>query len=94
MALPIFTAVIPAAITMIFPFFKIDVPGIGVVSTMCFSWIPIVSPSTTIYFVKNFRKKFIEYVTPQCCLKKINGKIVTQTTTTMYSVDNDEEGIS
>lgn len=93
MALPIFTAVIPAAITMIFPFFKIDVPGIGVVSTMCFSWIPIVSPSTTIYFVKNFRKKFIEYVMPSCCAK-FKTKVSSNMISTLNSVEEEDGGIA
>lgn len=62
MVVPLFTAVIPVAAIMIIPIVRLNVRGIGIIMCACISWIPLVSPLTTMVLVSNFRRRAIRYV--------------------------------
>lgn len=74
MVVPFFTSVIPTGISVLFPFFKITIFGLGILCVTAFLLIPLLSPLTTIFFVDNYRQHLYSILLP----RKFQGKISIQ----------------
>ncbi|KAI1714298.1 serpentine type 7TM GPCR chemoreceptor str domain-containing protein [Ditylenchus destructor] len=59
---PLFVAIIPCGAIVILWFYKINIPGAGVIISMAFSWIPVMSPLSTIFLVTSYRRKVLKFL--------------------------------
>lgn len=60
--MPLFVAIIPCGAIVILWFYKINIPGAGVIISMAFSWIPVMSPLSTIFLVTSYRRKVLKFL--------------------------------
>lgn len=73
MCLPMIFSIIPIFVTIMSPFVGIALPGLGILVTLAFSWVPLISPITTILLVTSFRRRTIKFLTLPYYITK--GKI-------------------
>lgn len=78
MVVPLFTAFIPVSILIIFPLFKLKLPGIGLLITLGFSCISLMSPLITMTFVGSFRRRIMYTICPIGRFRKIRDSSFSQ----------------